>query len=339
MATPKKLPSGRWRVQVPSYKENGKWKYESFTADTKAQAAEIAASFAAKKERYSRNDLTVAEAVDLYICDREHVLSPATIRGYRIAEKRITAIGTIRLKRLTNHDLQVFINTLSSMYAPKYVKNVYGVLTAAAAYFQPETVYRVKLPKARETRLNAPTEADVTALLEATDGWFKVAICLAGFSSLRRGEVCALKHKDIDREKHLVHVHATMVKGPEGGWTYKDTAKTPESNRYASCPAFVLDMIEEGDPEDRIFNYTPSCVTKRFTALRDRLGLDIRFHDLRSFFASSLLTINVPDVYVAKQGGWRKDSPVLKRTYQRIMADKERIYEEKSEEYFQTLVR
>ncbi|MFR1475685.1 MAG: hypothetical protein ACLSB9_08035 [Hydrogeniiclostridium mannosilyticum] len=38
MAKAKKLPSGNWNVKVFSHIENGKRKYESFTAESKAEA-------------------------------------------------------------------------------------------------------------------------------------------------------------------------------------------------------------------------------------------------------------------------------------------------------------
>ena len=37
MATPKKLPSGKWRVQVFSHMDGGRKVYKSFTASTKAE--------------------------------------------------------------------------------------------------------------------------------------------------------------------------------------------------------------------------------------------------------------------------------------------------------------
>lgn len=84
MAKAKKLPSGSWRVQVFSYKDaTGKNHYESFTAPTKAEAEMIAAEFKASKDRKSKHDLTVEEAVNGYIQAKDGVLSPTTIREYR----------------------------------------------------------------------------------------------------------------------------------------------------------------------------------------------------------------------------------------------------------------
>jgi hypothetical protein len=82
MATAKKLPSGSWRVQVYSHKDNGKKVYESFTAPTKAEAEMKAAKYAMQKKLRARYDLTVKDALEGYINAKEGVLSPGTIRGY-----------------------------------------------------------------------------------------------------------------------------------------------------------------------------------------------------------------------------------------------------------------
>ena len=50
MAKAKKLPSGNWNVKVFSHIENGKRKYESFTAESKAEAEYLASQFKHEKE-------------------------------------------------------------------------------------------------------------------------------------------------------------------------------------------------------------------------------------------------------------------------------------------------
>ena len=84
MATPKKLPSGNWRVRVYDYTdESGVRRYRSFSAATRKDCAYMAAEFAQNKARIAAGDLTVAEAIDDYIRVKSEVLSPSTIRGYK----------------------------------------------------------------------------------------------------------------------------------------------------------------------------------------------------------------------------------------------------------------
>jgi hypothetical protein len=94
MATPKKLPSGRWRCLIYVGKdENGKRKYRSVTADTKKEAVERAAQIENRPQNASK--MTVGEAVRHYIDIRENVLSPATVRGY----EKIFAVKNFRKLR------------------------------------------------------------------------------------------------------------------------------------------------------------------------------------------------------------------------------------------------
>ena len=67
MAKAKKLPSGNWNVKVFSHIENGKRKYESFTAESKAEAEYLASQFKHEKEERQSGNITVKEAMDRYM--------------------------------------------------------------------------------------------------------------------------------------------------------------------------------------------------------------------------------------------------------------------------------
>ena len=87
MATPKKLPSGSWRIQIYVGKdENGKKIIESITAPTKREVEEAARQreleIAHGKTKKSK-DITVGDAIDNYINFRDSVLSPKTVKEYR----------------------------------------------------------------------------------------------------------------------------------------------------------------------------------------------------------------------------------------------------------------
>ena len=84
MVKAKKLPSGAWNVMVYSHTEGGKRKYVSITAASKPEAELKAAEYKANKKRLCRYDLTVNEAIERYITSKEGVLSPSTVKGYRI---------------------------------------------------------------------------------------------------------------------------------------------------------------------------------------------------------------------------------------------------------------
>lgn len=341
MAKAKKLPSGSWRVRVFSHTdENGKKHRESFTAPTKAEAEMMAAEWAASKKRRARRDLTVGEAVDGYISAKEGVLSPSTVRGYvRMARNNIDLIKNKHIRKITSEELQVFVSDLAKKLSPKTVANVYNLVSASIAFYSPDIKFRVTLPAKRKVELPSPSDEDVQRLYNSASPTIKLCIALAAFGGFRRGEICALKYKDVDYEKLSIHVHADMIQNKKGKWLYKEIPKTAEGNRTKKFPKEIIDMLGTGEPEEFIVKYaSPGSVDRVFLKLKQRLDLpDIRLHDLRHYFAS-IGAILIPDIYLAKMGGWKKSSNVMKEVYQNNIVSMEEAYEKKMTDHFERLI-
>jgi integrase len=198
----------------------------------------------------------------------------------------------------------------------------------------PEKVFRVKLPTKKKNRVTMNSSGDIVNLFDHASDKLKICIALAAFSSLRRGEICALKYKDISG--NMIHVHADMIEGVDG-WICKETPKTSDSDRYVQVPDAIIDLIGQGEPEEFIIGWRPSTVTKEFIILRNELNLKIKFHGLRSYFASIGATL-VPDVYLASFGGWSRSSNVMKEVYQKEIQDMTRMYSDKLTGYFNALL-
>lgn len=336
MANAKKLKSGSWRVQVFSHYEmvDGvkKARYRSFTAPTKAEAELQASSFANDKKRYSRANLTVSEAVQKYMQEKENVLSPTTIRTYeQIAKTHLSKIGPIMIDTITNADLQNWISTLSVKLSPKTVKNIYGLVLPAISFYT-EKAFKVTLPQRAPHQYNIPTDADVALLIQESRPDLKIAIVL-GACGLRRGEVCALKYADILRDFSAIYIHADMVLDKNGKWIYKDMPKTSDSIRSVDLPPQVIQMLGDGDPDEFIIKCTPSAISDAFARLRNRLGMSCRFHDLRHYSVSIMHAIGIPDQYIMQRHGFSSDT-VLKSVYRNTLSDKSNQFTAKTNEYF-----
>lgn len=337
MAKAKKLKSGNWRVQVFShfeYKDGKKLKRQrSFTASTKAEAEMLAAQFSADRKRREACAYTVGEAVREYISAKEAVLSPSTVRGYLTIEKQIDMIRGIRIDDLTSADLQHWISTISGQMAAKSVKNAYALVSAAVALYS-DRIYRVTLPARQPVQYDIPTDDDVHRLMEEAGEELRLAIALAAIGTLRRGEICGLKHKDVLRDFSAVYVHADVVLDKDKNWIYKEMPKTSDSVRRVPLPSEIIDMIACGDPEEFLFDMTPAALSDRFIRLRKRLDLKCRFHDLRHYAASILHAIGVPDQYIMERGGWSTDG-TLKAVYRNTLSDKSKAFSDKANEYFE----
>lgn len=336
MGKAKKLKSGNWRAQAFSHFEivNGEKKsiIKSFTAPTKAEAEMLAAQFAADKKRYTAGGYTVGEAVDKYIQIKEAVLSPSTIRSYLAYRKNVKAIEKILISDLTSEDLQKWVGGLSRSLSAKSVKNIYALVLGAVSSHS-DRMYKVTLPKRPPLKYSVPTDEEVNQLMQTARTDLKIAIALAAIGTLRRGEICALKYKDIYREKNAIYIHSDMVLTKDNKWIYKEIPKTSDSVRIIPLPAEVITLLGEGDAEEFVIKSTPAAISDSFTRLRERLCLKCRFHDLRHYAASILHAIGIPDVYIMERGGWSTDG-TLKAVYRNSLSDKSIEYSEKANGYF-----
>lgn len=348
MPTAKKLPSGSWRCLVYSHteeilQEDGTIKkkriYKSFTCDDpsakgRRKAEQMAADWAADKERLPKSSMTVKEAVRRYIEAKKGVLSPSTVLGYESLEKTcIPLIGDISLDSLTQDRVQTWIGKISVTRSAKTVKNAHALLTSSISMFYPDLHLHTKLPQKEQPDLYIPTDQDIQKLLEyVKEKELEIAIYLAAFGPMRRGEICALKSTDIDG--NTVIVNKSMVLTPDKTWKIKQP-KTYASYRKIVYPDFVIERIQ--GIEGRVVKCTPNQLTRRFQRAIQFSGLPhFRFHDLRHYSASFMHAIGIPDSYIMERGGWQTDN-VMKTVYRHTLNDRVKEMNRKVNAEFNTL--
>lgn len=337
MATAKKLPSGRWNVRVYTHTTpEGKKHYESFTGFTKQEAEMMAAKFAKDNDKKRSADTNVKQALDEYMEKHDNVFSPSTLYGYELAYKRLEPIYNLRIRKIKSADIQAFISELiDKEYAPKTIKNTYSLLTSALAFAGIDTDFRVTLPSTAKRAPVSPENVQIEILFDNATPMLKKAILL-GCLSLRRGEISALKYKDLNG--NILSVHADMVWGKDKQWHYKPIPKTSASIRTVYLPDVLVQMLGTGAPDDYILDVKPNAIGNGFLRLKKKMKVDIRFHDLRHYFASIAKVLNVPDNYTATLGGWQNGSKVLKEIYQNNIVSMNEIYAAKINNHIEKMV-
>lgn len=339
MATAKRLPSGSYRCRVYTYTDSkGKKHYESFTAPTKAQAEQLAAQFSNSADKKRASDITVSEALNDYLNSNNSTLSPSTIGGYMSDAKRLEPIGHVKIRKLTSKIIQDFISELNDRgLAPKTVSNTYSLLRSSLTFAGANADFSVRLPKSKKERTRAPESEQIEALYINASHKLKIAIALAARHSLRRGEISALKFGDI--EGNTIYVHADMVRDRRKKcWVYKEIPKTETSNRLVYLSKTELELIGTGNPDDYILGLVPGSIGTNFHNLKHKLGLgDIRFHDLRVYFASISAAMGIPEIYTSHHGGWKEGSKVLHEHYQKPIASFDEGYANKLNDYFESM--
>ena len=339
MAKAKRLPSGNWRVRVYSHTDSsGKKIYESFTASTKNEAEMMASKFANDVDRNRSDDITVGECIKRYIDANESILSPSTINGYRVDSRRFKPIEKLRIRKLTSNDIQSFINSLNQRgLSPKSVKNTWGLLRTSLTFAGIDKNFLIHLPANPKKKTTAPESDQVKELFNHASHHMQIAIMLAARHSLRRGEICGLKYKDLNGD--VLYVHSDVVKSADGhSWVHKETPKTSTSSREIYLSEKDLELIGSGDPEEYIVPVVPTSIGTNFDRLKRRTGINIRFHDLRVYFASISAAMGIPEVFTAAQGGWKENSPVLRDHYKKPIATINESYARKLNDYFDDIM-
>lgn len=257
--------------------------------------------------RQSAGGATFADAAAEWLRYIEHDRQrrQSTIRDYRIvvAKSLVPAFGDAPLEALTSGHIDnyrahlVAEGRLSARTINKYLALIHGILKRA------QRVYGLaanaaagveRQPATPSGDFDVLTAVEVEALIRAAASQQDAALfATAAYAGLRLGELRALRWRDVDFGKRLVHVRRSYVEGTEG---------VPKSGRVRSVPMIdqllrVLDGLahREGftDSEDLVFgnqagaHFDDSALRRRFYAARERAEIDpIRFHDLRHTFGT-----------------------------------------------------
>lgn len=357
MAKAKKLPSGSWRT-LESKKINGVMVRRSFTVSPNEfpgdprEASKKARNLSELRARmwkdeledFASGNITVKIALDKYINDRSNVLSPSTLRSYKLMLPSLAPLYSMSALQVCTEDIQRLVNDMALDVKMKTIKNRIGLLISALDYANNHTKFKIRYPEDDSKKVESPQTDEIYCFLANCSGEMQLAVALAAFGSLRRSEICALKYGDISRDMNLISIHAALVLG-ENGYVYKNFTKTKGSTRSVELPSFVLDLIPLGRPNDFIISeLTPAAISDRFERLAKKLHIDASFHSLRHFAASFRSDLGIPKKYIEELGGWAPGSSILPEHYDDTIASSRRKFtriannylEENFSEIFQT---
>jgi len=323
MPKAKKLPSGSWRCRVYDYTDDSRIKhYKSFTAPSKKEAEYAATQYSLNKKEAPNlaASMTLEKAVNSYIESKEHVLSPATIIGYRkIARNDMESIKHLYLSDFDKPRVQAWVNTLAKKHnSTKTVKNTYGLFSAVIDMFI-EKRFKITFPQTKKPDIYVPSDVEIKELISHSNGDLQTAIYLAAFGGLRRGEICALTRFDV--HDGYITVNKSMGLQPDRSWAVK-LPKTTSSQRDVDLPEFLIKILKK--KSGRLVSTTPDQITESFATLVKECELNhFRFHDLRHYYVSINHAIGIPDAYIMEQGGWSTDR-TMKAVYRNTIKDEKK---------------
>lgn len=171
------------------------------------------------------------------------------------------------------------------------------------------------------------TPDDFKRLIDYTKGTtMGLIILIAATVGMRRSEIFALKWADIDFENNKITIDKAIVKGIDNKYYEKDTKNLVTAT--LSVPKFLIDeftnykstkKVIDINGDSLIFDeFSADNCTSRFMYIRDKLGLKIRFHDLRHFNATIMLKSGVSDKEAAARLR-HKNVSTTREIYQHVL--------------------
>lgn len=343
MPNARKLDSGSWQTRATKT-INGKKVTKSFTVSPKqtkgdSKKAKAQSELLARKWMISADNaqiygITVGAALEKYIEDRRGILSPSTITNYCRLISLFDSLSNIYASDLKNIEIQALINKWGYSVSAKTIRNRISFLLSALDYAECDKKFRLRYPPSTAKKITAPDVADVKRMLEGAPDDFRPVLYLAAFGALRRGEISALKQKDVSRIANTIHIHADMVLDGNK-YVYKPFTKTGASG-VIQLPKFIIDSLPcSEDPEAFVFDMNPNVIGHRFDKLKNQLHLGFNFHSLRHFAASFRSDLKIPTKYIEEVGRWRTGSTVLQRVYDNTLTSSRKKYNQIVDEYIE----
>ncbi len=253
-----------------------------------------------------RTGATFADAAAEFLRYIEHdrARKQTTVKTYRsiIDAQLLPAFGAMRLEAITSEMIEDWIAGLDLAPASRSK----ALLVMQGIFKRGRRVYKLPAsPLADVERPSVQTSGDIAvfspeevwALVRAADSEQDAAIYLtAAFTGLRRGELVALRWRDVDFAASTIRVRGSYTAGQ---------VTTPKSGRVRSVPMApeVAEALARlgtrehftGDDEPAFVGITgsyldASALRRRYTAALERAGLRrLRFHDLRHTFGTRMI--------------------------------------------------
>ncbi len=255
-------------------------------------------------------------------------------------------LGHLPVMKLTTADIDGFYAYLrrgggrdGRALAPGTVHRVHVVLHRALAqavrwewiWLNPAS--QASPPRYVPAEIRPPSAAEVVGLVaHATESSPSLGLffLLAATTGARRGELLALRWRDVDLDSGSLSFQRSLIEGPDG--PVLAPTKTRRSHRVAldesstaalraQLDRLTVSGVSVSDRSDRfVFSlksdglkpWRPNWVTKAFIRCRSKAGLPhFRLHDLRHFMATEMLDGGVPIAVVSSRLAHARTSTTL----------------------------
>lgn len=320
--TKRKTGNNKWRLE---YMFDGERYSQYITASSPTEASRKLSLFVAEVEKgnyANQNSITFTEMSQMFL-DKyaKNNLSDTTVINYKCQLNKyiLNDIGRYKLYKLKKLHVQDLANklyeeyNLSSKTIKNYINLISSILEKAVEWncIKENVAKNVNIPK----NYNKPKKEqeiynneEIKQLFDALKNEeepFKTMVYVSFYTGARRGEVLALRWKDIDFDNNIINITQNKIR-KVNGVKIKET-KNKRSRNFVA-PQVLIDKLKEiynnQDIDDLIFNYYPATYTRMWQEFIERHKLKyITLHDLRHTNGSILASKGVDIVTIAKRLG------------------------------------
>jgi integrase len=303
-------------------------------AQVQAEAAKILASVASGTHVDPSTETTAA-FVERWLRDwADANVSNQTWSGYaQMLRKHLCSrIGSVPIQKLRAPDLQaVYAAMAQDGLADRtrlHLHRIVHVLLKHAAQWGvvPRNIAdMIDAPRVRAHEIEILTPAQVQTVLETLrDTSLYPIVATALGTGLRRGELLALRHQDIDLDAGTLRVEQALEETKRGGLVFK-SPKTRHGRRTVTLPPSTVDTLRDhwksqqeqrlalglgrAEPSSLVFAdwdgspRSPRGLTHQWRKAMEKAGLTVTFHSLRHSHASALITAGLDVLTISRRLG------------------------------------
>lgn len=306
------------------YMCNGERYSQSVKANSPSEARTKLALFVAEVEKgaYISSNITFTELAQMFL-DKyaKNNLSDTTIINYKyqlnknilpeIGHYKINALKKLHIQDLANKECEEY--DLASKTIKNDIKLISAILEKGIEWelLQSNVAYKVAIPNNRnkpKKEQEIYNNEEIKLLFKALEGErepFKTMVYISFYTGARRGEVLALRWKDINFENNIIKIQQNKIK-TVNGTTFKDT-KNKRSREFV-VPEVLMKKLKNfynnQDKEELLFNIYPSTYSRNWSKFVKKNNLKyITLHDLRHTNGSLLASKGIDIVTIAKRLG------------------------------------
>ena len=281
--------------------------------------------------------------------------SPTTIREYQriINRTLVPHLGPVQIRKLTVPEVDEFYGTLQDRgLSARSIRQVHSILRTAMkqavkwGWVPANVIENTSPPPVRRDEILPPTAEQVQLLIQHAE-WdhpeMAALIALAAATGARRGELCALRWSDWNRQRGTLTIRRSLAVVHKE--RHEKGTKT-HANRTVGLDEFGMGVLVRHlayanaesearrrdimtSPDAPIISYdlvgtiSPDTATHYVTAASQQCGFKTHLHAIRHFSATEMVGAGVNIRTVAERLGHADPSTTL-RIYSHALPEKDR---------------